>query len=56
MLVNDVLSRRWRDRKAIARHAGLTGSPDESENAGASEGLRTPVTSRPVRHISQNSI
>jgi transposase len=30
MLVNEVLSRRWRDRKAVARYAGLTGSPDES--------------------------
>jgi transposase len=30
MLVNEVFSRRWRDRKAIARYAGLTGSPDES--------------------------
>ncbi|MGZ3289554.1 MAG: transposase [Xanthobacteraceae bacterium] len=30
MLVNEVFSRHWRDRKAIARYAGLTGSPDES--------------------------
>jgi len=30
MLVNEVLSRRMRDRKAVARDAGLTGSPDES--------------------------
>ena len=30
MLVNEVFSRRWRDRKAVARYAGLTGSPDES--------------------------
>src|SRR6266550_4750145 len=30
MLVNEVLSRHWRDRKALARYVGLTGSPDES--------------------------
>src|ERR1700726_3860975 len=30
MLVNEVLSRPMRDRKAVARYAGLTGSPDES--------------------------
>jgi transposase len=30
MLVNEIFSRHWRDRKAVARYAGLTGSPDES--------------------------
>ena len=30
MLVHEVLSRSLRDRRAVARHAGLTGSPDES--------------------------
>jgi transposase len=30
MLVNEILSRRLRDSKAVARYAGLTGSPDES--------------------------
>jgi transposase len=30
MLVNQVLSRPMRDRKAVGRYAGLTGSPDES--------------------------
>ena len=30
MLVTDVFSRQFRDRKAVARYAGLTGSPDES--------------------------
>jgi transposase len=30
MLVQEVLSRRLRDRRALARYAGLTGSPDES--------------------------
>src|SRR5690242_9585896 len=30
MLVHEVLSRPLRDRRAVARYAGLTGSPDES--------------------------
>jgi transposase len=30
ILVKEVLSRPMRDRKAVARYAGLTGSPDES--------------------------
>lgn len=29
-LVQEVLSRALRDRRAVARYAGLTGSPDES--------------------------
>src|SRR5207248_3443397 len=39
MPVNDVLSRRWRDHKAIARYAGLTGSPDESGKGRRERGL-----------------
>ena len=30
MLVHEMLSRNMRDRRAVARYAGLTGSPDES--------------------------
>ena len=30
MLVTEVFSRQFRDRKAVARYAGLTGSPDET--------------------------
>src|SRR5918993_3076586 len=30
MLVHEVLSRNLRDRRAVARYAGLTGAPDES--------------------------
>src|SRR5690242_21390907 len=30
MLVREILSRNLRDRRAVARYAGLTGSPDES--------------------------
>src|SRR6267378_4042876 len=29
MLVREILSRKLRDRRAVARYAGLTGSPDE---------------------------
>jgi transposase len=39
MLVNEVLSRHWRDRKAVARYAGLTGSPDESGRRRRERGL-----------------
>ena len=39
MLVNEVLSRGWRDRKALARYAGLTGSPDESGKRRRERGL-----------------
>jgi transposase len=39
MLVNEVLSRPLRDRKAVARYAGLTGSPDESGRRRREKGL-----------------
>ena len=39
MLVNEILSRQLRDRKAIARYAGLTGSPDESGKRRREKGL-----------------
>ena len=39
MLVNEVLSRPMRDRKAVARYAGLTGSPDESGAKRREQGL-----------------
>ena len=38
-LVHEVLSRNLRDRRAIARYAGLTGSPDESGNRRREKGL-----------------
>jgi transposase len=41
MLVNEVLSRPMRDRRAVARYAGLTGTPDES---GANKGSPEPAT------------
>jgi transposase len=39
MLVHEVLSRRLRDRRAVARYAGLTGAPDESGAKRREKGL-----------------
>jgi transposase len=39
MLVHEVLSRDFRDRRAVARDAGLTGSPDESGARRREKGL-----------------
>jgi len=52
MLVNEIFSRHWRDRKAVARYAGLTGSPDESGSRRRERVLRAPAMSRPLRHDS----
>ena len=43
MLVREVLSRNLRDRRAIARYAGLTGSPDESDSKRREKGLQNPA-------------
>jgi transposase len=39
MLVNEALSRDLRDRRAVARYGGLTGSPDESGKRRREKGL-----------------
>src|SRR5215467_2012616 len=39
MLVKEVLSRNLRDRRAVARYGGLTGSPDESGSRSREKGL-----------------
>lgn len=39
MLVREILSRNLRDRRAVARYAGLTGSPDESGGSRREKGL-----------------
>jgi transposase len=39
MLVREVLSRNLRDRRAVARYGGLTGSPDESGSRCREKGL-----------------
>src|SRR5246127_3273526 len=49
MLVNEVLSRPMRDRRAVARYAGLTGAPDESGAKRREQGLAKAGNAR-VRH------
>lgn len=49
MLVHEVLSRPLRDRRAVARYVGLTGSPDESGSKRREQGLAKAGNSR-VRH------
>jgi transposase len=39
MLVQEVFSRNLRDRKAVARYAGLTGAPNESGQKRRERGL-----------------
>jgi transposase len=39
MLVHEILYRKLRDAKAIARYAGVTGSPDESGTKRREKGL-----------------
>lgn len=46
MLVNEVLSRHLRDRRAVARYAGLTGSPNESGGRRRERGLARGGNSR----------
>src|ERR671913_17709 len=46
MLVNEILSRHLRDRRAVARYAGLTGSPDESGRRRRERGLARAGSAR----------
>jgi transposase len=49
ILANEILSRNLRDRRAVARYAGLTGSPDESGKRRREKGLARAGNAR-VRH------
>ena len=49
-LVHEILSRKLRDRKAVARYAGMTGSPDESGARRREKGLSRSGNER-VRKI-----
>ena len=49
MLVQEVLSRNMRDRRAVARYGGLTGSPNESGAKRREKGLARSGNAR-VRH------
>jgi transposase len=53
MLVQEVLSRNMRDRRAIARYAGLTGSPDESGRKRRDKGLARSGNARVRRGMIQ---
>jgi transposase len=50
LLVREVLSRPMRDRRAVARYVGLTGSPDESGKRRREQGLAKAGNGR-VRHV-----
>jgi len=53
MLVHEVLSRDMRDRKAVARYAGLTGAPDESGAKRREQGLAKAGNARVRRGMIQ---
>jgi transposase len=53
MLVHEVLSRKLRDRRAVARYAGLTGAPDESGSKRREKGLAKAGNARVRRGMIQ---
>jgi transposase len=53
MLVHEVLSRNLRDRRAVARYAGLIGSPDESGSKRREKGLAKAGNARVRRGMIQ---
>ena len=53
MLVQEVFARTWRDRRAVARYAGLTGSPDESGSRRREKGLAKAGSARVRRGMIQ---
>jgi len=53
MLVHEVLSRELRDRRAVARYAGLTGAPDESGAKRREKGLAKTGNARVRRGMIQ---
>jgi transposase len=53
MLVNEILSRQLRDARAVARYAGLTGSPDESGKRRREKGLARAGNARVRRGMIQ---
>src|SRR3982075_19149 len=53
MLVHELLSRQMRDRRAVARYAGLTGAPDESGNKRREKGLAKAGNARVRRGMIQ---
>lgn len=53
MLVHEILSRNLRDRRAVARYAGVTGSPDESGAKRRERGLAKAGNARVRRGLMQ---
>jgi transposase len=53
MLVHEILSRNLRDRRAVARYAGLTGAPDESGSRRREKGLAKAGNARVRRGMIQ---
>ena len=53
MLVKEILSRNLRDRRAVARYGGLTGSPDESGSRSREKGLSRSGNARVRRGMIQ---
>jgi transposase len=53
MLTNEVLLRNLRDRRAVARYAGITGSPDESGKKRREKGLARAGNARVRRGMVQ---
>jgi transposase len=53
MLVQEVLARHLRDRRAVARYGGLTGSPDESGRRRREKGLARSGSARVRRGMIQ---
>ena len=53
MLVQEVLSRNLRDRRAVGRYAGLTGAPDESGSKRREKGLAKSGNARVRRCLIQ---
>ena len=53
MLGHEILSRNLRDRRAVARYAGLTGSPDESGSRRREKGLARAGNARVRRGMVQ---
>ncbi len=53
MMVREVLSRQLRDRRAVARYVGVTGSPDESGSRRREQGLAKAGNARVRRGLIQ---
>jgi transposase len=53
MLVHEALARNLRDRRAVARYAGLTGAPDESGRRRREKGLARAGNARVRRGMVQ---